>query len=67
MAFLLVTVHVDALTAGAQSRFTVTVLLFVAVSDDMFSSLDVEVLILTWNLSLIFYFAHTCSLIIATI
>ena len=35
MVFLLATVHVDALS-GAQSRFAVVGLLFVAVSDDMF-------------------------------
>ena len=47
MAFLLITVHVDALPAGTQSKFAVAALLLVAVSDDIFSSLGVEVLILT--------------------
>ena len=41
------TVHVNDLPASVQSRFTVVALLFVAVSDDMFSFSDVEVLILT--------------------
>ena len=62
-SYLLVTVHVDTLPADAQSRFAVAALLFVAVSNDIFSSSDVRVLILTWSLCFIFYDAHTCSLI----
>lgn len=47
MAFLLATIHVDALLAGTQSKFAVAALLLVAVPDDIFSSLGMEVLILT--------------------
>lgn len=61
MAFLLTTVHVDALPADAQSRFAVAALLFVAVSGNVFffgrgdfvSRLE----------SLFDFLLHTCSLI----
>ena len=60
VASLLVTVHVDALPAGAQSKFAVAALLFITVFDNIFfferggfdSHLE----------SLTFYFTHTCLL-----
>ena len=55
VAFLLATVHVDALSACALSRFAIPSFLFVALSDNM-SFCSGVVLILTRNLCLILLF-----------
>ena len=63
VAPLLATVHPCGCFACRCAVQAVAALLFVATSDDMFPSSSVGILILAWSLPLIFYYAHTCSLI----